>query len=74
MIILTIIKNNEYDFFQAARRQMQAEAAERRRLEIENRGIKDPAKVKRQQQRAEQMERDELEAAKQGNTPALRVT
>lgn len=58
---------------QATRRQMQVEAAERRRVENENRGIKDPTKVRRMQERAEKMERDELEAAKQGGNPALRV-
>lgn len=35
----------------------QPDAAERRRLEIENRGIEDPAKMKRQQKyRAKKME------------------
>lgn len=59
---------------QATRRQMQVEAAERRRMEIENRGIKDPEKVKRQQQRAAKMEQDEIEAAKKGlGGPGLRV-
>lgn len=54
---------------------MQEEAAERRRQENENRGIKDPEKVRRQQERAAKMERDELEAAKQhgANGPTLRV-
>lgn len=60
---------------QAARRRMQEEAAERRRQESENRGIKDPEKVRRQQERAAQLERDELEAAKQGTGQAnLRVS
>lgn len=54
---------------------MQVEAAERRRMESENRGIKDPEKVKRMQQRAAKLEADELEAAKQGaiGNPALKV-
>lgn len=53
---------------------MQVEAAERRRIENENRGIKDPEKVRRQQQRAAKMELDELEIAKKGMAnPALRV-
>lgn len=53
---------------------MQEEAAERRRQESENRGIKDPEKVRRQQQRAAQMEKDELEAAKHGaGNPSLKV-
>lgn len=59
---------------QAIRRQMQVEAAERRRNENDSRGIKDIDKVRRQQQRAAQMEKDELEAAKHGaGEPALRV-
>lgn len=58
--------------FQAARRQMQVEAAERRRQENEARGIKNPEKVSRLQQRAEQIEKVELEAAKRGE-PVLRV-
>lgn len=54
---------------------MQMEAAERRRIESENRGIKDPDKVKRMQQRAAKLEADELEAAKHGaiGNPALKV-
>lgn len=60
---------------QAIRRQMQVEAAERRRNENESRGIKDVDKVRRQQQRAAQLEKDELEAAKHGTAePALRVS
>lgn len=59
---------------QAARRRIQEEAAERRRQENENRGIKDPEKVRRQQQRAAQIEKDELEAAKLGaGNPSLKV-
>lgn len=45
---------------------MQMEAAERRRQESENRGIKDPEKVRRMQERAAKLEQDELEAAKRG--------
>lgn len=60
---------------QVARRRMQEEAAERRRQESENRGIKDPEKVRRQQQRAADMERAEEDAAKQGpGNPSLRVS
>lgn len=51
---------------------MQVEAAERRRQESESRGIKNPEKVSRLQQRAERIEKEELEAAKRGE-PALRV-
>lgn len=54
---------------------MQMEAAERRQKESENRGVKDPEKVRRMQERAAKMEKDELEAAKQGiGEPTLRVT
>lgn len=53
---------------------MQVEAAERRRQESENRGIKDPDKVRRMQERAAKLEKDELEAAKLGTAnPTLRV-
>lgn len=53
---------------------MQEEAAERRRQENENRGIKNPEKVRYQQQRAAQMEKDELEATKRGaGNPSLKV-
>lgn len=65
-----------FHFFlvQAARRQMQVEAAERRRQESENRGIKNPESVRRMQERAAQLEKDELEAAKLGNAnPTLKV-
>uniref|UniRef100_U5EYK7 Small VCP/p97-interacting protein n=1 Tax=Corethrella appendiculata TaxID=1370023 RepID=U5EYK7_9DIPT len=55
------------------RRQQQREAAEKRRQIEENRGIKDPAKVKRMQERAADLEKRELEAAKHGNQePTLR--
>lgn len=51
------------------------EAAERRRIESENRGIKDLEKVKRMQQRAAKLEADEKEVAKHGaiGNPALKV-
>lgn len=58
--------------FQVARRQMQMEAAERRRQESESRGIRNPEKVSRLQQRAERLEKEELAAAKRGE-PVLRV-
>jgi len=47
---------------------LQEQAAERRRQENENRGIKDPEKVRRQQQKAADLERLEREAAMQGNS------
>lgn len=54
---------------------MQVEAAEKRRLENENRGIKDPEKVRRMQERAAKIEAEELEAAKRGiGNPALKVS
>lgn len=43
------------------------EAAEKRRLENESRGIKDLDKVKRQQQRDAERDRIESEMAKQGS-------
>lgn len=53
---------------------MQVEAAERRRQETENRGIKDPAKVRRMQERSIKLEQQELEAAKLGmGNPSLKV-
>lgn len=59
---------------QEMRRKLQQEAAERRRLENENRGIKDPDKVRRQQLRAEEVERREEEAWRSGGgQPNLRV-
>lgn len=43
-------------------------------MENETRGIKDIDKVRRQQQRAQEMEKRETDAAKYGsNEPALRV-
>lgn len=61
------------DFSQESRRQAAAEAAERRVQSQATRGIQDPAKVQRMQQRSEEIERLEREAAKSGDTPALRV-
>lgn len=53
---------------------MQVEAAERRRQETENRGIKNPEKVRQMQERAAKLEKEELEAAKLGmGQPTLRV-
>lgn len=50
------------------------EAAEKRRIENESRGIKDLDKVKRQQQRDAERERIEGEMAKQGSgNPNLKV-
>ncbi|XP_031626259.1 uncharacterized protein LOC116342687 [Contarinia nasturtii] len=57
----------------AARRQMQMEAAERRRQESENRGIKNPEKVRQMQERTARIEKQEIEAAKMGE-PTLRWT
>ncbi|XP_062534110.1 uncharacterized protein LOC134203249, partial [Armigeres subalbatus] len=55
------------------RRQQQLEAAERRRVENESRGIKDVDKVRRMQQKAEETARREDEAARMGGgQPALR--
>ncbi|KAJ0172043.1 hypothetical protein K1T71_012016 [Dendrolimus kikuchii] len=55
------------------RRRQQVEAAERRRAEQEARGVKDPEKVKRMQQRNQDMERREQELAHDGG-PALKWT
>ncbi|BET01200.1 Hypothetical protein NTJ_14016 [Nesidiocoris tenuis] len=50
------------------RRRQMAEAAERRAQESQSRGIKDPEKVKRMQQKAEERERLEREVGnQQGN-------
>ncbi|KAG8231563.1 hypothetical protein J437_LFUL011741 [Ladona fulva] len=57
---------------QETRRKQMAEAAEKRLKEQESRGIKDPEKVKRQQQRAEEMERRAEEASKQGGQGGLK--
>lgn len=41
---------------------------------MEQRGVKDPEKVRRQQERARKLEQEEIEAAKQGQgNPNLRV-
>ncbi|XP_055642206.1 small VCP/p97-interacting protein [Toxorhynchites rutilus septentrionalis] len=50
------------------RRKQQLDAAERRRVQNETRGIKDPEKVRRMQQKAQETEKREQEAAKMGNT------
>lgn len=64
-----------YDFYlQEARRQAAAEAAEKRVQNQATRGIQDPAKVQRMQQRSEEIERLEREAAMSGDAPALRVS
>ncbi|OWR54338.1 hypothetical protein KGM_215216 [Danaus plexippus plexippus] len=43
------------------RRRQQVEAAERRRIEEASRGVKDPERMRRAQQRSEEMERREQE-------------
>ncbi|CAH2240181.1 small VCP/p97-interacting protein [Pararge aegeria] len=48
------------------RRRQQVEAAERRRAEEASRGVKDPEKVRRMQQRSEEMEQRERELQKGG--------
>uniref|UniRef100_A0A6M2DRQ7 Uncharacterized protein n=1 Tax=Xenopsylla cheopis TaxID=163159 RepID=A0A6M2DRQ7_XENCH len=50
----------------ALRRAQMAEAAEKRQRENESRGIKDIDKVRRQQQRAADLERRQNELDKQG--------
>ncbi|XP_034836164.1 uncharacterized protein LOC123877047 [Maniola jurtina] len=55
------------------RRRQQVEAAERRRTEEAGRGVKDPEKVKRMQQRSEEMEKRERELQKDGG-PTLKWT
>lgn len=53
---------------------MQMQAAEKRRQESENRGIKNPEKVRQMQERTARIEKQEIEAAKHGmNEPTLRV-
>ncbi|XP_055545701.1 uncharacterized protein LOC129730410 [Wyeomyia smithii] len=55
------------------RRQQQLEAAERRRIQNETRGIKNPEKVMRMQYRAQEIEKREEEAARiGGGQPSLR--
>ncbi|XP_072933120.1 uncharacterized protein Svip isoform X2 [Epargyreus clarus] len=48
------------------RRRQQVEAAEKRRAEEAARGVKDPERVKRMQQRADEMERREQELNREG--------
>ncbi|XP_026750836.1 uncharacterized protein LOC113511410 [Galleria mellonella] len=55
------------------RRRQQVEAAERRLAEQAARGVKDPERVKRMQQRSEEMEKREQELQKDGG-PTLRWT
>ncbi|KAF6208377.1 hypothetical protein GE061_016831 [Apolygus lucorum] len=52
------------------RRRQLAEAAERRAQETEHRGIKDPERVRRMQQKSEELERRERETGYQ--QPALK--
>lgn len=60
--------------FQESRRQAAAEAAERRAQTQGSRGIQDPSRVQRMQERSLEVERLEREAAKTGDTgPTLRV-
>jgi len=54
-------------------RKKQAEAAEKRIAEQQQRGIKDIESVKRQQRRALELEKREQEAAASGTQPTLRV-
>lgn len=54
-------------------RRRQAEAAEKRIAEQQQRGIKDIESVKRQQRRALELEKREQEAAASGTQPTLRV-
>ncbi|KAM3958901.1 small VCP interacting protein [Aphomia sociella] len=55
------------------RRRQQVEAAERRQAEQAARGVKDPERVKRMQQRAEEMDKRQQELQKDGG-PTLRWT
>ncbi|XP_026477819.1 small VCP/p97-interacting protein [Ctenocephalides felis] len=50
----------------AIRRAQMAEAAEKRRIENESRGIKDIDKVRRQQQKAAELEKRQNEIDRQG--------
>lgn len=52
----------------------QLEAAEKRRQEQENRGIKDPERVRRMQQKAENLEKLEREAAVSSQEGGLKVS
>lgn len=58
--------------YQETRRRQQVEAAEKRRMEAESRGVKDPEKIKRQQKRVEDLEKREQVVTKDGG-PSLRV-
>ncbi|KAJ8711973.1 hypothetical protein PYW08_008927 [Mythimna loreyi] len=48
------------------RRRQQVEAAERRAAQEAQRGVKDPTRVARMQQRSEEMEKREKELSRQG--------
>lgn len=66
-ICTSCFKSSSADFTtpdMETRRHQQAQAAERRMREQENRGIKDPDKVKRMQQRSDNIQRLEDEAAR----------
>lgn len=52
----------------------QLEAAEKRREEQENRGIKDPERVRRMQQKAENLEKLERHAAISSQEGGLKVS
>ncbi|XP_039288358.1 small VCP/p97-interacting protein isoform X4 [Nilaparvata lugens] len=70
-VFLSCCRGNSVDFttpdMETRRRQL-AEAADKRQQEQENRGIKDPEKVKRMKQRSEEMERRQEEAARHGGS------
>ena len=53
-------------FKKETRRRQQTEAAERRRAQEAARGVKDPERVRRMQERAEEMDRREQELRKEG--------
>ncbi|XP_054273065.1 small VCP/p97-interacting protein [Macrosteles quadrilineatus] len=54
------------------RRRQQVEAVEKRLKEQENRGIKDPEKVRRMQERSNELERLEREAARSNQESGLK--
>ncbi|XP_075227594.1 small VCP interacting protein [Lycorma delicatula] len=54
------------------RRQQQAQAAERRFREQESRGVKDPERIKRMQQKSEEIEKRQEEALKYGSDTGLK--
>lgn len=60
-------------FIQETIRRRQAEAAEKRIAEQQQRGIKDIESVKRQQRRALELEKREQEAAANSTQPTLKV-